>query len=286
MGGESGARPPGSEACFCLRINVDTARDARALPKLAELLSELGVRASVFVATGRDGPPGGAAGLLRRALRGMYWRRYGLDTLRSVLPLFPGVEEALPRRVCHDLLRKGFEIGLHGCRHRDWVASAARWSYEEVTNNVRVGLASFERAFGFRPAGFAAPGFVVSRNVLRALEDLGFVYASNTRAEGGKPHLVGASLVEVPVSSRNLEELILQGIGRGEAQRLIARGMGVALRSTGYFCYYTHPSFEVHVGGGFLRTLLCLAESEVGARFSTMGRPRSGASGGGDRWKP
>lgn len=242
--------PEAYRACFCLRVDIDTVRDAKSLPMVLEVLDALDVRATIFVATGRDECGRGLLSALGRSLRGRYLRRYGFDALRGLLLPQLNVEESIGdwRRV----LAQGGEIALHGYWHRNWLSKAHEWGFEDAKRNIEEGLRLFSRRFDRKPRGFSAPGFVVSPNVLLALESFGFAYTGNYRVEGGGPMRVevggrGLNYVEMPVTSNNMEEYVLGGLGKERAMEVVEGEVKGALEANGYSCYYVHPSFEAHV---------------------------------------
>jgi peptidoglycan/xylan/chitin deacetylase (PgdA/CDA1 family) len=91
------------------------------------------------------------------------------------------------------------ELGVHGWIHEH----ATTLSAEEERALIERMLAFFEEHAGGRPVGYRAPGWVLSRNTIGILRELGFLYDSSLMAddrpyeinEQGKP----TGLVELPV---------------------------------------------------------------------------------------
>jgi len=79
------------------------------------------------------------------------------------------------------------------------------------------------------------------------------------------------SLVETPVTCRNVEELMLSGATRQAALRIVEKKFQEASKSTRYFCYYVHPSHEVFVGRNDLKHLLTKFLSLSAVWAPTMG---------------
>jgi len=267
------------ETCLCLRVDIDTTRDARALPSLLGLLQDFDVKATIFVSTGRDDSARDLPRALLRVLRGRYIRRYGLDPLRSLLSSI-GVEESTDWRVALD---GNHELGLHGFRHRQWLCKAKAWNAEKADEMVGLALKLYRKRFGWAPQGFAAPGFVATPQITVSLERHGFLYTSNSVMEGGapfRPEVDGRKLrlVEMPVSCLNVQELLLGGLTRQAALRLVENRFLEASKSTGYFCYYVHPSHEVFVGKNGLRLLLSSFLSMSSVWAPTMGEAARAAA--------
>jgi len=251
--------PHNCQACFCLRVDIDTIRDAEAIQAILNLLEGSDVKATLFFTTGRDDLGRNSPKALVRAVRGKYFRRYGLGFIRDLLLPSTNVEDAfLNGRKIMDM---GHEIGLHGYWHRNWFRNAQKWSLEEAEGNIEKGLDLFTKCFGFKPVGFAAPGFVASQNVLMALQKSGFAYTSNSKLENGEPfqpRIDGKKLsfAEMPVTCPTLEELIFQGFSEEKALEFVKKNLDYAIQTGGYFCYYVHPSFEAYVAPNYLEGLL------------------------------
>ena len=259
--------PRGFESCFCLRIDVDTVRDAKVIPTLLKSLDELGVKATLFITTGPDDSGRGILQGLPRALKGKYLARYGWDGLRTLIQPYKSVEGSIAG-LKEDLKH---EIALHGYAHRRWIKSADSWSVEEADRHVREGLERFMKAFGFKPYGFAAPGFVVNDNVLNALNKIRFIYTSNYRLEGGRPFRHGKfHLIELPVTCFSLEELLYRGLSKKNALKKILKKARSAIGAGGYFCYYTHPSFEAYVEPRGMRRILSYVMGKADVWKPTM----------------
>lgn len=240
-------------------MDIDTIRDAKAVPPILSLLNEMKIKATFFIAMGRDDS---GKNLLRagpRVLRGAYLRRYGLNGLRGLLLPSVNVEEELSN--WREILKEGHELGLHGYWHRNWSMKAAAWDLSEAERMVKLGLKRFVDFFGFVSSGFACPAFSVTLNILRAIENQSFTYTSNMQIENGKPFRpkIGdkkSSFIEMPVTCKNLEELFLEGFSKRQAFQIVERRLDEAKSRGEYFCYYEHPSFIAYVAPNHLRKLL------------------------------
>ena len=256
--------PDGYTSCFCLRVDIDTVRDARSSSSILSLLGETGIRATFFVTTGPDD----AARDLPRAISGIgekrYLMRYGFDGLRGLL--LPSLDVEGQLMAWREIVGQGHEIALHGYWHRRWMRSASGWSRGETVRAVAEGMRRFSRAFPFRPKGFAAPGFRTNGSLPSILGEMGFEYSSNTRIEGMfKPEGAGPKeALEIPVSCRDMGELMLDGSTEREASRIVGSLAEKASAEGGLFCYYVHPSFEIkYCEESFRSLLLRQAEGET-----------------------
>ncbi|MBI5511688.1 MAG: polysaccharide deacetylase family protein [Deltaproteobacteria bacterium] len=74
------------------------------------------------------------------------------------------------------LVARGFEVGNHSHDH-DYALS--RHDPDAITANLRLAQERFAAALDVRPTGFRAPGYLLSRSLLDAVEKLGFAYDSS-----------------------------------------------------------------------------------------------------------
>lgn len=95
------------------------------------------------------------------------------------LTLF-GVGEDLARAESASRLRTlvaaGHEVGNHSLRHR---YDLTRLGRDGIREEVDGGVRAIQRATGFRPTGFRAPGYTVTDEVFEVLRDLGVSYDSS-----------------------------------------------------------------------------------------------------------
>jgi hypothetical protein len=74
------------------------------------------------------------------------------------------------------LARAGHEIGNHTLHHR---YDLTRLSPQSMRDEIRGGMDAIERACGARPAGFRAPGYTVTDELLAIAHELGALYDSS-----------------------------------------------------------------------------------------------------------
>jgi len=248
--------PDGYASCFCLRVDIDTVKDARSSSSILSLLGETEIKATFFVTTGPDDAakdlPRAAAGIGKKR----YLMRYGFDGLRGLL--LPSLDVEGQLDAWREIVGQGHEIALHGYWHRRWMRSASDWGRDETLRAVGEGARRFASAFPFKPKGFAAPGFRTNESLPSILGEMGFEYSSNTRAEGAfKPEGACAKgTLEIPVSGRDMGELMLDGSTEGEALGIVGGLAERAYLEGGLFCYYVHPAFEVKYCEESFRRLL------------------------------
>ena len=238
-----------------LRVDIDTIKDAEAVPEVVALLGEYGVKATFFVTTGPDNTFKNWRHNLNpmKLMRDHAFSRYGVGQMFRGLMTKRNVEDALDASVIIDA---GHELGLHGYCHYEWMNSLSSYGAETVHAMLETGCSRFETAFGFMPASFAAPGFSVSDAFLRVLDEFGFVYSSDFTGEQvfyPKRGDWGASTLQVPVSMLSIKELEDAGWGQGEIFDSMAQ---MIAQERDFFVFYIHPTFELRFRRDMLKHML------------------------------
>jgi peptidoglycan/xylan/chitin deacetylase (PgdA/CDA1 family) len=191
-----------------LRVDIDTVRDAEALPALLELLKKYEAKATFFAAAGYDRVGMNIVkyiGKPRELIEKMPLKRYGLkNLLLSVVHPAQLQEHPNLKRIIED----EHELGLHGYEHHEWANNLNKSSRTEIRKKIETGCKLFREAFKSKPASFASPGFKATANFLLAIEGFKFKYSSDFLCGD---FLYGDSVFEKPfypvVSGRELSTL-------------------------------------------------------------------------------
>jgi undecaprenyl phosphate-alpha-L-ara4FN deformylase len=217
-----------------LRIDVCTYEGLRTgVPNLLPLLARFGARATFFVALGPDRSGRAVfrmlqSGFLEKMCRTKAVRTYGWRTILSGT-LLPARNPAGLASVLRAIPNAGHELAMHGYDHRRWQDRLRRMRESEVRDEMARALQAYERVLGRRPQGSGAPGWQCGPNSLRAVDECGLAYASDTR--GRRPFfplLNGARLrtLQVPTTFPTLDEVVgLEGADGDGFLALIARGV-------------------------------------------------------------
>jgi peptidoglycan/xylan/chitin deacetylase (PgdA/CDA1 family) len=271
-----------------LRIDVCTFEGLRTgVPALLSLLARFDARASFFVALGPDRSGRALLQLLRpgfasKMRRTRAIRTYGWRTILSGT-LLPARRAADLAEVVRAIPAAGHEVAVHGYDHRRWQDHLARMAEAEVRREMAQAVAVYERVIGRRPEGFGAPGWQCSPASLRALDDMGFAYASDTRGrQPFFPSLDGRTLqtLQIPTTLPTLDEVLgLDGMdGDGFVGRVNQR-----LRQDPWPVLTLHAEME---GRRFLSVaerllacwgaqgVRCLPLAEMAARIRAAGEDR------------
>ncbi len=192
------------------------------MPRLLDLLSELGVHGTFFFCHGPD--RSGRAivnvlrqrGFLRKMIRTRALRMYGLRTALSGTLLPSPVIGARLGDVMRRARDEGHDVGLHGWDHRRWQDGLERLHDDEVAAEVSRAVESHARILGEPPRAFAAPGWMIDDRALLELERHDFDWTSSTRF--GPPFFPvvderPARMLEVPSTGPCPEEAMTRGGG-------------------------------------------------------------------------
>ena len=199
-----------------LRIDVCTYEGLRTgVPALLSLLARFEQRASFFLALGPDRSgralfqlfrPGFAAKMRRtRAIRAYGWRTVLSGTL------LPARQAGDLEEVVRAIPAAGHEVAVHGYDHRRWQDRLFRMAESEVRREMAQAATVYHQVIGRQPRGFGAPGWQCSPASLRALDDMGFAYASDTRGrQPFYPSLNGRKLrtLQIPTTLPTLDEVL------------------------------------------------------------------------------
>jgi peptidoglycan/xylan/chitin deacetylase (PgdA/CDA1 family) len=204
-----------------LRIDVCTFQGlVRGVPALLRLLDRRHVRASFFAALGPD--TSGRAilqvlrpGFLDKLRRTRAVRTYGLRTVLSGT-LLPPRRMAQQAALLQTVSGAGHELALHGYDHRRWQDHLGQMPPGAVRAEIARGVRAYQEVIGEPPRAFGAPGWQCSPASLLALDDAGFVYASDTRGVAPFLPVVGQRRLgtpQLPTSLPTLDERLgLDGV--------------------------------------------------------------------------
>lgn len=226
--------------CAAIRADIDTVKDAEVLPVLLAILDEYELKATFFVTTGKD--------KLAKNLRN--YRnplrlikkipQYGLTPVLCSLILKTEVQESMNLEL---ILEKGHELGLHGYDHYTWLNYLDSFTEEQIRDFISNGCERIEKAFGFYPNAFAAPGFKTNPNFIAVLDGFKFKYSSDYICEKAfYPELNGKRMktLQVPVSMSSFGELEDKGLEEDQIFKVTTD----AFSRLEFFVLYLHPSYE------------------------------------------
>ncbi len=201
-----------------LKIDVDTHQGlAEGVPRLAKLLAAEGISATFFVAMGPDNSgraiwrafknPGFIAKMRRTRAASMY----GLRTILSGTILPPrAIALAFPQ-ILRDLLRMGFELGVHGYDHVRWQDHLDDLGESGISAEIDDGLEVYRAVTSTPARSFAAPGWRINAASLKILDGKGLSYHSDTRGYAPYRCAVDGTIMrtpEIPTTLPTMDEVM------------------------------------------------------------------------------
>jgi len=258
-----------------LKVDVDTKIGlVDGVRRLADILGEMGIHASFFIAMGPD--RSGRAlkrvfrpGFLRKQMRSGAASAYGPVTMLYGLVLPAPIIARKAPGLLNRLVNEGHEVGLHGWDHVFWHDRLRGLEPAQVRWQLAQAWRLFRDITGFAPASFAAPGWQITDEAFLALAEMGISHASCTRgAYPFRPLVRGRALpmLELPTTMPTTDEML--GRRGVTPQNLGARLAGLV--QEGRLNVFTlHGEVE---GRAFSRALtdFCLRLKDRGVRFDRL----------------
>lgn len=255
-----------------LRVDVCTFRGLRdGVPGALEVLRRAKARATFFITFGPDASGLALIKLLNpkfflRMLRNKAASTYGWAAAfyGTLLPS-PLVGAGLP-----DLVRRvrdeGHEVGLHGWDHRRWQDRLPRYDLARLRKEFQNMVEAATSILGAPPAGFAAPAWLVTPELLALEEAAGLRYASDVRGRAPfRPLLAGKEyrVPQLPVTLPTLDECL----GRMSVEAFVERVAAEAATQRDYACFTAHAETEGIAHRGALEAVL----ARVGRQAAPLG---------------
>ena len=103
-----------------------------------------------------------------------------LDELNLKITFFivgKDTENENNRKYLRMITDRGHEVGNHSYNHESWLQT---YSYDKIENEIINAEKAIQSATGQKPTGFRGPGFSWSKDLLKALESLGYQYDAST----------------------------------------------------------------------------------------------------------
>lgn len=261
-----------------LRVDVCTHRGLRdGVPGVLEVLRRAKARATFYVTFGPDASglallkllnPKFALKMLRTKAASTYgWATAFYGTLLPSPLVGAGLPDAVRR-----IRDEGHEVGAHGWDHRRWQDKLAKYAPERLGEEFAKMIEAYRSALGASPASFAAPAWLLTRELFDLEQRAGLAFSSDTR--GSSPFLPTfqgreGSVPQLPVTLPTLDECL----GRVTPEEFVEESLREAARQADYTCFTAHAESE----GMAYRSVLESFLSRLGRPAVPLGEaPRTG----------
>jgi len=234
---------------LCLRVDVCTYRGLRdGVPGVLEVLRLAKARATFYVTFGPDASglallkllnPKFALKMVRTKAASTYgWATAFYGTLLPSPLVGAGLPDTLQR-----IRDEGHEIGVHGWDHRRWQDRLAKYDPDRLRAEFSKMIEAYRSVLGAAPASFAAPAWLLSRDLFELEQKGGFAFARDTR--GAAPFLPvfegkEGSLPQLPVTLATLDECL----GRMTPEEFVDESLREAAKQPNYACFTAHAESE------------------------------------------
>jgi peptidoglycan/xylan/chitin deacetylase (PgdA/CDA1 family) len=251
-----------------LRVDVCTYRGLRdGVPGVLDVLKRAKAKATFYVTFGPDASGLALLKLLNpkfalKMFRTKAASTYGFATAfyGTLLPS-PLVGAGLPdtlKRIRDD----GHEIGLHGWDHRRWQDRLPKYDAARLKDEFQKMVDAYRSILGAAPASFAAPAWLLTRDLFDLEQQAGLRFGSDTR--GTSPFLPvfegreGAT-PQYPVTLATLDECL----GRMTAEEFVEQSLRDAAKQPDYACFTAHAESEGIAYKSVLESLLAKLDRPV-----------------------
>jgi peptidoglycan/xylan/chitin deacetylase (PgdA/CDA1 family) len=262
---------------LCLRVDVCTYRGLRdGVPGVLDVLRRAKARATFYVTFGPDASglallkllnPKFALKMFRTKAASTYgWATAFYGTLLPSPLVGAGLPETL-KRIRDD----GHEIGVHGWDHRRWQDKLATYAPEKLRDEFSKMIEAYRSILGAPPASFAAPAWLLTRDLFDLEQQAGLSFGSDTR--GSVPFLPvfegrEGAVPQLPVTLATLDECL----GRVSPEEFVEESLREAARQPDYACFTAHAESE---GVGYKAVLESFL-AKLGRPVVPLGEARRG----------
>jgi len=252
-----------------LRVDVCTYRGLRdGVPGVLEVLKRAKARATFYVTFGPDASglallkllnPKFALKMFRTKAASTYgWATAFYGTLLPSPLVGAGLPDVLKR-----VRDEGHEIGVHGWDHRRWQDRLPKYDPARLKDEFAKMMDAYTTALGAAPASFAAPAWLLSRDLFDLEQQAGLRFGSDTRGTAPFLPVFGGregSVPQVPVTLATLDECL----GRQTPEEFVEESLREAGKQPDYACFTAHAESEGMAYKGVLETFLAKLDRPVG----------------------
>lgn len=227
---------------FTLRVDLESDKGIKAVPKLLDLLKKYDLKASFYIVMG------GESNLFeilkyRRKLETAGERKIKIWSLKNKLRmvLLPKDFVIQNKHILKRILAEGHELGLHGWKHREWTRGLDNIDIEKRIIKAK---RKYGKIFGKKPTSFASPGFNINKEVISILEKQEIKYFSDLPGKKVKKY---GKIKNVPLTilGKNKTPIIEYLVGESKTDEEIIKILKKEISEKEIASFYIHGLFEV-----------------------------------------
>jgi hypothetical protein len=254
-----------------LRVDIDTKKGLdKGVPLLLGMLNELDIKATFFVNMGTQWNLNSILHTLFRSFREIPSSRnkigliakLGLVDFLKVL-IHPKQEVGNSNySMIQEIKKEGHDVGLHGgLDHSTWLRNYANFSVAEIEKFIMPTYLSMKACLGMPPRGFASPGFVSDKKLLKILSKLDFIYVSDGFAEQPYNIKIGSKkMLQIPITAGKdiplIEYYAAKKLSDSVIQKEILKIINQKERENKPVIWYIHALFEPMKKMGIVKNLM------------------------------
>lgn len=226
---------------FTLRVDLESDKGIKAVPKLLDLLKKYDMKASFYLVMGGES---NFIDVIRynKKLENAAERKIKIWSFKEKIRmvLFPKdfVKENLP--ILKRILDEGHELGLHGWKHRAWSRGLHKIDYKE---HITKAINKYIRLFKVKPISWSSPAFNINNSVLKELEKVGIRFISDFG--GGEVKYIGKiKNIPITIMGENNSPFIEFWAGKGRSDSEILEIFKKEIEDKEIISFYIHGLFE------------------------------------------
>lgn len=226
---------------FTLRIDLESDKGIKAVPKFLDLLKKYDLKASFYLVMGGES---NVFEILkyRKKSGGFGERKLKIWSLSEKLRMvfLPRDFVKNNKKILKRILEEGHELGMHGWKHREWTRGLNKIN---ILNRIVRAKRKYIKIFGKNPISFASPGLIANQKVLDVLEKNRILFISDFEGERAKFY---GEIKNVPITiaGKNKMPFIEYWVGERKTDKEILEIFKKETKGNNLASIYMHGLFE------------------------------------------
>jgi len=229
------------EKTFTLRVDLESDKGIKSVPKLLNLLKKYKIKASFYLVMGGES---GIFDLIKYSggLKSASERTIKIWSLKEKIriTLFPKdfVKENI--KILKRILDEGHELGLHGWKHREWTRGLHKINIEK---RILMAKKRYSILFGKNAVSWVSPGFNTNKRVIEILKKYGINFISDFEGKEVRKYS-GIKNVPITILGENKTPIIEFLVSEGKKDDEIIKDLKDEIKKKNLASLYIHGLFE------------------------------------------